>query len=199
MKSVMLSINPFWCQKIGSGLKTIEVRKTRPRIDTPFKCYIYCTKKGRPLVWGDVFRGGEFVTEFVQTHGYSKENAERIWDVFNGSVCGEFICDRIECSADPAGGLVDVVTEKQSCMSAKEIIQYADGDLLYFWHISQLKIYDSPIGLQSFMLPCNEELDKEGFPPCEKCEYSVQFYGCKKTLLRPPQSWCYVDDADGDE
>ena len=44
MKSVLISIRPMWCELIASGKKTIEVRKTRPKIETPFKCYIYCTK-----------------------------------------------------------------------------------------------------------------------------------------------------------
>ena len=43
MKSVLISINPTWCEKIVGGEKTIEVRKTRPKMTTPFKCYIYCT------------------------------------------------------------------------------------------------------------------------------------------------------------
>lgn len=33
-----------------SGEKTIEVRKTRPKMATPFKCYIYCTKGQERLV-----------------------------------------------------------------------------------------------------------------------------------------------------
>lgn len=40
MKSVMLSIRPTWCEEIASGEKTIEVRKTKPKLETPFKCYI---------------------------------------------------------------------------------------------------------------------------------------------------------------
>lgn len=44
MKSVMLSIKPKWCELIASGRKTIEVRKTRPKLEAPFLCYIYCTK-----------------------------------------------------------------------------------------------------------------------------------------------------------
>lgn len=44
-KAVMLSIRPEWCEKIASGEKTIEVRKTRPKkLKNPFKCYIYCTQ-----------------------------------------------------------------------------------------------------------------------------------------------------------
>ena len=40
-KAVMLSIHPKWCEKIASGEKTIEVRKTRPKLETPFTAYIY--------------------------------------------------------------------------------------------------------------------------------------------------------------
>ena len=42
-KAVMLSIRPKWVEKIANGEKTIEVRKTRPKLETPFKAYIYCT------------------------------------------------------------------------------------------------------------------------------------------------------------
>ena len=45
-KAVLISIRPQWCEKIASGEKTIEVRKTRPKLKTPFKCYIYCTLQG---------------------------------------------------------------------------------------------------------------------------------------------------------
>ena len=44
MKSVLVSIQPKGCEKIAKGKKTIVVKKTRPKIETPFKCYIYCTK-----------------------------------------------------------------------------------------------------------------------------------------------------------
>lgn len=44
MNAVMISIKPRWCEMIARGAKAIEVRKTRPKINMPFKCYIYCTK-----------------------------------------------------------------------------------------------------------------------------------------------------------
>lgn len=59
MKSVLISIQPKWCELIASGKKTIEVRKTKPNSYTPFKCYIYCTNKKPYLVWGDVLRGDQ--------------------------------------------------------------------------------------------------------------------------------------------
>lgn len=73
MKSVLISIKPKYCVLIVSGQKTIEVRKTKPRIDTPFKCYIYCTKdksKNLPL---------------------------------QGKVIGEFVCDKITDAIDIGG------------------------------------------------------------------------------------------------
>ena len=43
---VLISIRPQWCELIANGKKTIEVRKSRPKLETPFKCYIYETKTG---------------------------------------------------------------------------------------------------------------------------------------------------------
>ena len=94
MKSVLISIQPKWCELIASGKKTVEVRKTRPNIPPPFKCYIYCTNTKPYLVWGDVFRG-DWKTEFTSISGYNRKDAEKIWDVFNGKVIGEFICNEI--------------------------------------------------------------------------------------------------------
>lgn len=42
-KAVMLSIRPKWVEKIANGEKAIEVRKTRPKLATPFKAYLYVT------------------------------------------------------------------------------------------------------------------------------------------------------------
>ena len=49
MKAVLISIKPNWCKLIWSGMKTVEVRKTRPKLETPFKVYIYCTGAGVPF------------------------------------------------------------------------------------------------------------------------------------------------------
>lgn len=43
-RAVLISIQPKWCAMITQGKKILEVRKNRPKIETPFKCYIYCTK-----------------------------------------------------------------------------------------------------------------------------------------------------------
>ena len=51
MKSVLISIQPKWCDLIVRGEKTLEVRKTRPKLETPFKVYIYCTKAHNGWFW----------------------------------------------------------------------------------------------------------------------------------------------------
>lgn len=53
-KAVLLSIRPEWCEKILSGEKTVEIRKTRPKLEPPFKCYIYCTLAGSDSLFMDV-------------------------------------------------------------------------------------------------------------------------------------------------
>ena len=94
-KAVLISIRPEWCEKIANGQKSVEVRKTCPNLEVPFKCYIYVANTRPFLVIGDVFRGDWF-TEFTRISGYSRAEADRIWDVFNGNVMGEFLCDQTD-------------------------------------------------------------------------------------------------------
>ena len=68
MKAVLISIRPKWCEKIINGKKTIEVRKTRPKMDTPFKCYIYKCGNGKVV--------GEFLCDQIiedRTYGHNEE------------------------------------------------------------------------------------------------------------------------------
>jgi predicted transcriptional regulator len=195
-KAVVLSIRPEWVEKIANGEKTIEVRKTKPKLETPFKCYIYCTNIRPFLVWGDVFRGDWF-TEFTRISGYSRAEADKIWDVFNGHIAGEFTCDRIYELA-PLNHAPDDI-EKQACLTREEIVNYLKGTG-YGWHISDLKIYDAPKKLGEFWRDCLEysELSTNCWS-CENvcgdgdetdCNTDGQLY-----LHRAPQSWCYVEEG----
>ena len=93
-KAVLLSIQPRWCGLIASGKKTIEVRKTRPKIETPFKCYIYQSKSKDTLIYvmkdgdndyGTIYHGKPV---FIKTLSpYSNGNEQK--------VIGEFTCDSI--------------------------------------------------------------------------------------------------------
>lgn len=203
MKSVLISIHPKWCELIANGKKTVEVRKTRPKIETPFKCYIYCTNTKPYLVWGDVFRGN-WETEFTHLSGYNRKAAEEIWDVFNGKVIGEFVCDSIfPIRVFENGTIQDYMFHNidKSCVPYDDIANYIGKDQTgYGWHISDLLIYDQPRELSEFKIFCKSYDDGD---KCDDCkyfidgrgyEYDESDCGCNgtKPLERPPQSWCYV-------
>lgn len=190
MKAVMISIRPEWVHKILSGEKTVEVRKTIPKLKTPFKCYIYCTKDGKePLSYAEYC--GYDMTDFSEDF------------LANGKVVAEFVCDRINPIPIYDGWMVDVVDLQTTRLTVRELLEYAggvDGKKLYGWHISGLKIYDKPKKLSEFRNPCKEY--EKDYPQCGNCgfyhsmgEYPAEC-GCDgaKPLIRPPQSWCYVEE-----
>lgn len=192
-KAVLISIRPEWVAKIANKIKTVEVRKTKPNLKTPFKCYIYCTNTRPFLVWGDVFRGDWF-TEFTQLSGYGRAEADRIWDVFNGHVAGEFVCDRIDTinpEMEPYG-IYDVDDDfvAQTRLVNGALWDYGKGATLYGWHISKLEIYDTPKPLSEFKGLCKVEAD------CGCCPYYnyIKMDCDGRTIKRPPQSWCYVEE-----
>ena len=187
MKSVLISIQPKWCELIASGKKTVEVRKTRPKLETPFKCYIYCTKDSKVQFWTG------------KRYSYADDHSHNAFDKCgNGKVIGEFVCDRIteyECSSD---GFGELATTCGTCLTYDEIINYCNGNSLYAWHISDLVIYDKPRELSEFRKPCiyGEESDVSCFL-CDKSGYRHDMHvDCFNTVTRPPQSWCYVEESD---
>ena len=128
MIAVLISIRPKWCEKIISGEKTIEVRKTRPKLISQFKCYIYRSVQGGVI--------GEFVCDKI---------FERIVRV--GASCEPpkyCICDwNMDCT--PLDTLL-----ADACLTKDELEKYLDGGVGYGWHISNLRIYDHPRDLWEF-------------------------------------------------
>nr|DAI85890.1 MAG TPA: helix-turn-helix domain-containing protein [Caudoviricetes sp.] len=217
MKSVLISIRPQWCEKIASGKKTIEVRKTAPK-EVPFKAYIYCTKGKDGYEW--LYR--------VDNNGYGKAQS------WHGKVIGEFICDKVDnfyCVSVPYqrennlgyGQFIDngvykvnnwhegIAFErndryidtmlnnndlKKMCLTAQELFNYIGvGKHLYSWHITDLKIYDKPRKLSEFFKRCPTK-EKGDCLSCD-CLADNDFGGvCTNNLIRPPQSWCYVEEIE---
>ena len=180
MKSVLISIRPKWCELIASGRKTIEVRKTRPKIPVPFKCYIYCTKP--KMITKYVFKPEDYPeymrpekTVFCKVPDASSPFCSEVNG--NGKVIGEFVCDCITGLRADNGIQTYYNGQKGTCLSDAEIIKYASGKKVYYWHISDLKIYDKPKELSEFI---GLRKTKFGFEPV--------------AIKRPPQSWCYVEE-----
>lgn len=163
-KAVLISIQPKWCELIASNIKKNDARKSYPKIETPFKCYIYQSKKS----W--VY------------NIYSK-----IAD-WQGKIIGEFMCDVIseywflESDNDDIEAYEDI---QLACLTAKEILEYGNEKTIYFWHISDLVIYEESKDLSEFRKPidCHRGISRENCVGCWDCE-----------ITRPPQSWCYVEE-----
>lgn len=192
-KAVLLSIRPNWCKLIWSGMKTVEVRKTRPKLETPFKVYIYCSGNSGWLM-----------------------RSQKGLRTMDRKVIGEFTCDKIDKLVH-VGTMMDInilaldglykpadALLQAACLAEAQAKKYLKGGDGYGWHISDLKIYDQPRKLVDFLPNCRFGEDGE----CEYrrvyCEHqnydynpdgSVNVVCCDKRVQKAPQSWCYVEDG----
>lgn len=216
MKSVLISIQPYWvfliiAKAMGWKIdkeKTIEVRKNFPKAEDWNKLVeIYCSKDKK---------------SFNQI----PKKYQPLMQKFLGKVIGEFVCEKIdnyECELwnDEAYELIrqfnyDEYGETEyehgaennencemlnkACLTWQDIRKYLGQGLnnCYAWHISDLKIYDKPKELSEFKVECPTKNQING--DCNFCKYmKFSYYGkhpkCNAYLKRPPQSWCYVESG----
>lgn len=173
MKAVMLSVRPKWCELIANGKKTVEVRKSRPKLETPFKCYIYETF-GK-MHWADIpipkDQGGGDIRDKIRD---------------GGKVIGEFVCDDVFTILNGGNSFLvegmDVAGTNKiargSCLDYEDVKKYSGGKSLYGWHISGLEIYDEPKDLCFF---------GRTYTDTESMIHTI-------LMKRPPQSWGYVEE-----
>ena len=217
MKSILISIQPQWVEKILNGEKTIEIRKTIPKCELPCNVYIYCTK---PKKWWAFSNWGATSDELVWKIKDKVKmcNGLEVWDddceKLNGKVVAEFILKQVEIiptvkeKRNGASYQYHIISKdilNKSCLKQEEILEYTNGKDLYAWHIDNLKIYDKPKELSEFsgFIPSNKcEKHENGFV-CDKCdaydkehETCLALYYCRKPIKRPPQSWCYVEELE---
>lgn len=187
MKSVMISIQPKWCELIASCEKTLEVRKTRPKLATPFKCYIYCTAGTGKNTFNVPISHEQILKHYKETGSMECLNCP----IGNQKVIGEFMCDTFVI--DKTFGH-DALFNGAACLSEVDAAAYSLESPMYGWHISNLKIYEKPKSLRDFFSwrKCNS-CKKSGYESTA-CEYDEE---CKvpATLTRPPRSWCYVEEV----
>ena len=198
MKAVLMAFSPKECEKILSGEKTAAVRKVAPKLETPFKVYVYMTAtKERCRLW-------EYITAYQNSKGV----------IVNGSqkVVGEFVCYEKECFA--VGSLRCDAIEDLACLSYQEMIEYfykpeeLDGETVKAGtalHITEPKRYDTPKELSEFV-SCKYYKDEECLLSNKThCKYrvldlnpdgSVNIFECRKRVTRAPQSWMYVEERE---
>ena len=187
MKSVLISIQPKWCELIASGKKTVEVRKTKPKLETPFKVYIYCTDKKpsdnewqyKPNLYLDKVENKVRWIDVEFTRTYNCEYLQQ-------RIIGEFVCDEIFPIRVFENGTIQDYNGhamERSCVPYDDISEYIGNNKTgYGWHISDLVIYDEPKPINAFV------------------SVSTLNTNCLgqhlKRLDRPPQSWRYVEESE---
>lgn len=177
-KAVLISIRPKWVEKIASGEKTIEVRKTKPKLETPFKAYLYVTagnlsyrcpngmichcNGGRAVI-------GEFVcnkVDWITRIGFPGSPVPSRYS----------ICSHSNMNVLPINDLLYAAR-----LTYPELADYLAGGEGYGWHIFDLRIYDTPRELSEFTGLRN-----------------TRFGAAPYDIKRPPQSWCYVEAMDSE-
>ena len=207
-KAILISIKPKWCELIASGKKTVEVRKTKPKLETPFKVYIYATEPRSKKDLGLCLDNGKVGLVYRWNYDYARKHK---MPILSGKVIGEFVCDSIDqydydyCPHPEIGMDYDcgdswweIADEdlENACLTYEDFKKYAWRQKVMFgWHISDLVIYDKPKEL-SELKKINREcwyadlgLAKRDCPECQNKGCFVQ---------RPPQSWCYVEGGGSD-
>lgn len=188
VKSVLISIKPKYCKMIASGEKTLEIRKSKPKISTPFKCYIYCTAGYGRNTFNVPVSAEQIARHYAETGSMVCLNSP----VGNGKVIGEFVCDRVyQYTTGNLTDGMDITTwdvTRMSCLTYEDIRSYENSAEpkenclymvgLYCWHISNLKIYEQPKKVSEFV---GIKQMRDGFE--------------LRVLERPPQSWCYVEEV----
>lgn len=208
MKSVLISIQPYWvfliiAKTMGWSIdkeKTVEVRKNYPKSNDWNKVVkIYCSKDKKSFA--------KIPKEY-----------QSFMEKFLGKVIGEFVCDEIDTITKRGVGNsfdycylnlnewgnddieIEILAIKKSCISKDELNLYSKNVYkLYAWHISNLVIYEKPRELGEFYTDsCINFRTGECVAPTNECVY--QFHNsqgdiqpCITKLKRPPQSWCYVE------
>jgi predicted transcriptional regulator len=199
-KSLLISIQPQWLQKILNGDKTYEVRKVVPKWvlealerGETVEAYLYCTK-GKPyLYYGDL------------TQQYEIDDYKNKWgDELNGTIPVKVVIDGYEI-IDNEPSYKDCYERyaKQSCMTFEEWYQYFTWSKTgggYALHISKVEIFDEVMKLGEFYKTIHYPKTSEYMTP-HICEYKnvIKAYcgnqdDCLKSfeLKRPPQNMMTV-------
>lgn len=128
MKAILMSISANRCRLIASGRQTVEIRKAMPpKLDLPFKVYIYETT-------GRLRRKEKIAFTAYEYDG-------------RGAVVGEFVCKAIYNTNAPGAF---AILARRACFTTRELSEYLDGKPGFAFQISELKMYDETKPLEAF-------------------------------------------------
>lgn len=213
MKSILLSARPEWIAKIFNGDKTAEIRRTAPKewVDylsgetiekpKPMTVYIYCTKSGILVDWGDADEDIGRYMDFTECPPLDRPQLQ-------GKVVASFVLKEVE-KVHYDGWSDHFYTERDDfrtdVLSASDLAyeelkdRYFKNEFkmgCYAWHISDLTIFDEPKELSEFFH--GFKLKNNGTIlfdyDYEALRQSTLFgYEYSYPLKKAPSSWCYVE------
>ncbi len=194
MKSILMSIQPYYAYLEMKGIKTVEMRKTLPKDKEwsgKVKVYVSQNKKSFNRI--------------------PKE--DRVWfKQYVGKVAYEFVCDYVEKEAVAFTEMGNLGRLYHCRLSLAELKKYAGKRTsLYYWHISALKVYDKPKELWEFRKVYKK--DCEGFIKCDRnpCNYVDKetgkyiYHDCVKEcphlaekykVTHAPQSYMRIEEVE---
>lgn len=223
MKAIIQAYSPKEIERIARGEQTVKVCKTAPKLETPFKVYVYCTKErmtrvpsmyaylhknepGACAEYGTIETWGKIGDVIVNPHLASKHVSFGM----HGKVIGSFVCDKVYKIVPDGeyysnGYDIDDDMLSETCLGRGYLTGYGLGYTLYGWHITGAKLYDKPKELSEFYTLGNcEKYDfcnqcknfhrGQGWLDGSYCDEDSCLDNTRIPVTRPPQSWMYVEE-----
>jgi len=172
MKAVMISIRKEHNEKIFSGVKKWEGRKTVPAI----------VKR-----WNTLDNRCDYQPSATDATFY-------IYEPKSGGGCGkvvgEFVCDFAQSFPRNRAAWSEIA--KALCVDIDFVHKYFSKEYGYMIRVCNPVKYDTPKELSEF----------SHFVKCNSCKSGYEAAACRydekclvhSMLTRPPQSWCYVEE-----
>ena len=176
-----MSIQPYYAYLEMKGIKTIEIRKREPKSkDWSRKVKVYVSQNKKSF------------------NRIPKE--DRVWfKQYVGKVAYEFVCDKVDtilCASTDHR----YFSKCGTCLTEEEIRNYCNGNDIFGWHISDLKVYDKPKELgeiityttrRRYTTKKAKEFTGDGIN-IEKLIHGNRVEA--RIITKPPQSWQYVGE-----
>ena len=169
MKAVMISIRKEHNEKIFSGVKKWEGRKTVPAI---------------VKIWNTMQNDCDYKPSATDVKFYVYEPKS---GGGCGKVVGEFKCDFAQSFMRFFAAWTWIA--EALCVDIDFVHKYFSKEYVYMIRVCNPVKYDTPKDIDDFRVPCIKD--------CKKCSKYVDKGGfgiCHQLLERPPQSWCYVEE-----
>ncbi len=195
IKVIIRSVQPQHLFNILNGRKILEIGKSVPK-DFKGWVYLYCT-------YGTLLHS--FNCIHAEGRGYclcdsaitTKANMNLHSWALNGKIVARFWFDEYEEFETDLLGMMRLEEKdiyKKSCLTPKEIVNYAKGKRIYAWKIKQLEVFDKPMELGDFR-KIKECCKKSSCHNWEFNDYeSSHGYCCLDycPIEKAPQSWQYA-------